>query len=67
TLDDPLGINTTITGIDGTTIVGYWGNPNTDSAGGFIATPVPEPTSLALLSVGAFLLLRRRRSGLLIA
>ena len=59
TLDDPLGMNTILTGVDGTTIVGYYSSPAV-GFNGFIATPVPEPASTTLLFVGAAALLRRR-------
>jgi hypothetical protein len=62
TLDDSLGVNGTyVTGIDGTTIVGYYVGGTGVGINGFIATAVPEPTSLSLWTVGALILLRRRR------
>ena len=62
TLDDPSvnsGGSTEITGISGSTIVGYY----SDSTGyhGFIATGVPEPSSIAMLSLGTLLFAARRR------
>ena len=61
TLDDPLGVNgTTVFGIDGATVVGAYTDAN-DIRHGFIATPVPEPTAIALLLCGAMTLLRRQR------
>ena len=44
---------------DGLTIVGYGSNPN-GSREAWIAT-IPEPASVALLSLGGVALLRRRR------
>jgi hypothetical protein len=62
TLDDPLGARgTVVTGIYGTTIVGYYLPAIPGAISGFIATPVPEPTSMAILGIGAVALLRRRR------
>jgi hypothetical protein len=67
TLDDPLAvtsppIGTCATDIDGNNIVGYFYGPN--GFQGFVAT-VPEPSTFALLSVGAaaFIAYRWRRRG----
>jgi hypothetical protein len=49
------------TAVDGTTVVGYYAS-SVASYGGFIATLVPEPSSIALLALGIFPLLRRRKS-----
>jgi hypothetical protein len=60
-LDDPLGTaGTFVTGIAGTTIVGYY-DSSTLGFNGFIAKPVPEPASASLVCVGIAALLRRRR------
>ncbi|MGD0744382.1 MAG: PEP-CTERM sorting domain-containing protein [Verrucomicrobiota bacterium] len=50
---------TAATGIDGNNIVGYYYDGS--NMRGFIATPVPEPSFLALLAVGAAALLVCRR------
>jgi hypothetical protein len=47
-------------GIDGNNIVGSYSNGSGDTYG-FLATPVPEPSVLGLLAVGAAALLVRRR------
>ena len=53
TLNDPLALNgTTVTGIDGNTIVGHYGDANFEGHGVIIT--IPEPSSLALLSRGRF-------------
>lgn len=63
TLDDPLGVNGTFaTGIDGNNIVGYY----EDASGNyhsFEATPVPEPSTVAVVCIAALFLSWRRQSG----
>jgi PEP-CTERM motif len=61
TIDDPLGLGTTsVTAISGNTIVGFY----SDLAGrhGFIAT-IPEPSTIALLAIGAIGLVAMGRGG----
>jgi PEP-CTERM motif len=67
--DDPNGIGTTtFNGVnDAGQIVGFYVNPTTGFTIGLLATPVPEPSSLALFlsamaAVGAISFWRRRRA-----
>jgi hypothetical protein len=63
TLDDPLGMGgTVVTGIDGTTIVGYYFAGSGLGINGFVATPIPEPASFTILCLCGLILLCRRRS-----
>ena len=52
TFDIPGAASTTLTGISGNNIVGYYVDPGTGTSHGFIAS-IPEPSTFALLSVGA--------------
>ena len=61
TLDDPFaGVNGTIAnGVSGNTVVGYYFD-SSNAEHGFVATIVPEPSTFALLSVGAVALIGYR-------
>lgn len=64
TLDDSLGVGgTTARGISGNTIVGFYYDSN-GKIHGFEATPMPEPSTLALAGLGAvgMFALRRKSS-----
>lgn len=62
TFDVPGSLDTFATGINGNNIVGYYYNGSTME--GFLATPVPEPSCLVLLAIGAtaLVVVRRRHS-----
>ena len=45
---------------DGSTIIGWGYHPDTDSNEAWIAV-LPEPSTLALLTLGGFVIARRRR------
>jgi hypothetical protein len=59
TLSVPGAVDTDALSISGNNIVGYYENNSGEY--GFLATPVPEPSVLGLLAVGAAALLIRRR------
>jgi hypothetical protein len=58
-LDVPGELDERAEGIDGNNIVGQYDTLN--NAYGFLATPVPEPSGLVLLALGATAFLARRR------
>jgi hypothetical protein len=65
TIDEPNAVGETfVEGISGNTLVG-WYSDSSDHSDGFIATIVPEPSTVTLLCVGAIAFvgygLRRRR------
>lgn len=60
TLNVPGATDTYAQGIDGNNIVG-WYRDASDNVYGFLATPVPEPSALAFLSLGATAFLMHRR------
>jgi hypothetical protein len=70
--DPPLSASTTINGInDKGDIVGFYTNPTTDTVDGFVGTPVPEPSTWAMMLAGfaglGFLGYRKVRPGKLAA
>jgi PEP-CTERM motif len=70
---DPSGsASTTINGVnDKGDIVGFYTNPTTDTVDGFVGTPVPEPSTWAMMLAGfaglGFLGYRKARKGTLAA
>jgi PEP-CTERM motif len=51
--DPPGSASTTINGInDKGDIVGFYTNPTTDTVDGFVGTPVPEPSTWAMMLLG---------------
>jgi PEP-CTERM motif len=70
--DPPGSASTTINGInDKGDIVGFYTNPATDTVDGFVGTPVPEPSTWAMMLAGfaglGFLGYRKVRQGKLVA
>jgi len=70
--DPPGSASTTINGInDKGDIVGFYTNPTTDTTDGFVGTPVPEPSTWAMMLAGfaglGFLGYRKVRQGKLAA
>jgi PEP-CTERM motif len=70
--DPPGSASTTINGInDKGDIVGFYTNPTTDTVDGFVGTPVPEPSTWAMMLAGfaglGFLGYRKVRQGKLAA
>lgn len=66
--DPPGSASTTINGLnDKGDIVGFYTNPNTDTVDGFVGTPVPEPSTWAMMLLGfagfGFLSYRKVRQG----
>jgi hypothetical protein len=51
--DPPGSASTTINGVnDKCDIVGFYTNPTTDTVDGFVGTPVPEPSTWAMMLAG---------------
>ena len=70
--DPPGSASTTINGVnDKGDIVGFYTNPTTDTVDGFVGTPVPEPSTWAMMLAGfaglGFLGYRKVRQGKLAA
>ena len=70
--DPPGSASTTINGLnDKGDIVGFYTNPTTDTVDGFVGTPVPEPSTWAMMLAGfaglGFLGYRKVRQGKLAA
>ena len=68
--DPPGSASTTINGLnDKGDIVGFYTNPTTDTVDGFVGTPVPEPSTWAMMLAGfaglGFLGYRKARRGTL--
>ena len=63
TLNHPSAISTSLTGIDGTNMVGYYGDSSYNSHSFMVTatSPVPEPRAILLALFGLALLPRRRR------